>query len=553
MWRQISDEVRAWLGTALEAAIADGSLRLDAVEDVPIEQPGDPSHGDLASPIALQLARAAKLAPRAIATAIVEHATTHPAIGAVEIAGPGFINVRLSNDRIVRALRDILRDGPDFGGSATHAGKTALVEFVSANPTGPLTLGHGRQAAIGDTVARLLSAVGYQVSREYYFNDGGRQMRVLGQSVRSRYGEIAGRDIPFPEDGYQGEYIRDIARALFGREGNALLDSDDIAPFTAVAVDAVFADIRRTLSRLGIAFDRYFNELSLYETGAVERVADDLRRIGASYEHEGAIWFRATAYGGPQDRVIIRSTGEPTYRLPDIAYHCDKLRRNYDRIVDVFGADHIDTYPDVIAAVQALGFDASRIDVLIHQFVTITRGGETVKMSTRRANFVTVDELIDEVGEDAVRLFFVLRSAGTHLAFDVDLAKQSTNENPVYYLQYAHARIASIFRQAQERGIEADGDADASLLGEPEELALIKVCASFPDVVADAAEAYEPHRIPHYLNDVATAFHLFYDRCRVLDAADVPRSRARLALSHAAQTVLANGLGLLGVRAPERM
>ncbi len=445
--------------------------------------------------------------------------------------------------------------GPEYGKSSRHAGETALVEFVSANPTGPLTLGHGRQAVIGDCVARLMEAVGYAVTREYYFNDAGRQMRVLGDSVRARYLDQAGRASEFPEDGYEGEYIGDIARGIHERHGDELVEVTDVAPFRDAAVEAIFADIRGTLERMGIVFDRYYNERSLYDSGLVDEVVEALRAGGHSYDQDGATWFRATAFGLPQDRAIVRSTGEPTYRLPDIAYHVDKMRRGFDRVIDIFGADHIDEYPDVLAAVRALGHDIDHVTVLIHQFVTLTQGGETVKMSTRRATFVTVDELIDEVGEDVVRLFFIMRGMSAHLNFDLDLARQASNENPVYYLQYGHARIASILRQAAERGIHipAVGEADLSLLAEPEEIALIKRCAEFPSVVVRAVEEFAPHSVAHYLHDVATSFHLFYDRHRVLDESNPQLTEARADLARGAQTVLANGLRLLGIRAPERM
>jgi arginyl-tRNA synthetase len=555
MWSQTREAIAQAVQAALRAAVQDGTLRLEAIPPVVIENPKEEAHGDLACTVALGLARVAKMAPRKIAEAILAHLETTEDIAKVELAGPGFINFFLSEAWLRKTLCAILDAGDAYGTSSVYSGQTAQVEFVSANPTGPLTLGHGRQAVLGDSIARLMEAVGYTITREYYFNDGGRQMRVLGESVRARYLELLGKPATFPDDGYQGEYIRDIAGQLIQERGESLVDAPDATPFTQRAVEAIFQDIRRTLERLGIAFDVYYNELSLYEDGYVQEVADELRQRGYAYEQDGALWFKATEFGLPQDRVIVRSTGEPTYRLPDIAYHRQKVRRGFDRIVDIFGADHIDTYPDVKAGLEALGYRTDHITVLIHQFVTITKGGETIKMSTRKANFVTVDELMDEVGEDAVRLFFVLRNMNSHLNFDIELAKQASNENPVYYLQYAHARIASIFRQAEERCVslsETDA-ADLGLLTTPEEIALIKKCGEFPDVVRDAADNLEPHRIPHYLNDVATAFHLFYDRCRVLDGENVPLTHARLSLSKATQIVLANGLRLIGVRAPERM
>ncbi|MDA1192720.1 MAG: arginine--tRNA ligase, partial [Candidatus Poribacteria bacterium] len=444
-----------------------------------------------------------------------------------------------------------------FGRSDTYAGKTVLVEFVSANPTGPLTLGHGRQAVLGDTVSRLLEAVGYKVTREYYFNDAGRQMQVLGASVQARYLELLDKPSSFPDDGYQGEYLRDIAAELIQERGDALADESDVTPFKEKAVAVIFKDISGTLERIGITFDIYFNEHDLFEEGRVDAMLHAMAERGLTYEQDGAVWFKATALGRPQDRVFVRSTGDklPTYRVPDIAYHINKIERGYDKLIDIFGSDHIEEFPDVKAALDGLGYDTSHMSAIFHQFVTITRDGEIVKMSTRRANFVTVDELLDDVGEDVVRYFFLMRHANTHLNFDIQLAKQVSNENPVYYLQYGHARIASIFRQAAERGIDPAkiGDADLSLLRADEEVALIKKCGEYPTVLANAADEYEPQSVAHYLQEVATAFHVFYDRHRVLDDANLELSKSRLMLSKATQIVLANGLKLLGVRAPEQM
>ncbi len=557
MWSAARDVIAASVRKALEQAVADGALALDELPEIPVDTPNEGAHGDLACPVALGLARAARMAPRKIAEIIVERLQEHDDIEKVEIAGPGFINFFLSDGWVTAALQGIIDGGDGFGTTDKHAGTTALVEFVSANPTGPLTLGHGRQGVIGDTVARMMEAVGYTVTREYYFNDAGRQMVMLGESVRARYLEELGLPAEFPEDGYQGEYIRDIAREMIAEHDRTLVDAEDVTPFKDKAVQVIFAFIEATLERIGIRFDEYYNEHSLYDRGLIDDVVQVLRDGGYAYDKDGAVWFKSTAFGLPQDRPIIRSTAgrEPTYRLPDMAYHREKLRRGFDRIIDIFGADHVDEYPDVLAGVRALGYDTDSVSVLIHQFVTLERDGQTVKMSTRRANYLTVDELVDEVGEDAVRFFFIMRNMNSHLKFDVDLAKTASNENPVYYLQYAHARICSIYRQAGERGISVGSaeDADLSLLTEPAEVALIKKCAELPGVVEEATEAFEPHTIPHYLGEVATAFHQFYDRCRVLDADNLPLTSSRLRLAKATQTVLANGLGLLGVRAPESM
>ncbi|GIX07626.1 MAG: hypothetical protein KatS3mg115_2029 [Candidatus Poribacteria bacterium] len=400
MWLETQETVATLVAEALRRAQQAGGLPVGAVAEVPVERPERQEHGDLATPVALGLARSARMAPRAIAERIAERLPEHPWIERVEIAGPGFLNFFLSRRWYEEALRQVLARGREYGRSSRYAGRRALVEFVSANPTGPLTLGHGRQAVIGDVICRLLEAVGYSVTREYYFNDAGRQMRVLAESVRCRYLEELGRPVAFPEDGYQGEYIREIARELVREHGAALADLEDLRPFQAKAVAVIFEEIRRTLKRLGVQFDSYFNEHKLFEESAVQRVLDDLAARGLLYEKDGALWFRATALGRPQDRVFVRSTGdrEPTYRVPDIAYHRNKIERGYDLIVDIFGADHIEEFPDVKAALEGLGYRTDHLVALFHQFVTITRDGEVVKMSTRRANFVTLDELIDEVG-----------------------------------------------------------------------------------------------------------------------------------------------------------
>ena len=557
MWIETKSQLENAVQSAVQTAIEDGELTLNSLPEISIERPREDAHGDAATSAALSLAREAKMNPRAIAEIVVKRIEPSGAVEKIEIAGPGFINFWLSSAWREQALRQVLSEGADYGRSSRYAGQTALVEFVSANPTGPLTLGHGRQAVIGDVIARLMEAVGYDVTREYYFNDAGRQMRVLGESTRARYLELLNLPAEFPEDGYQGEYIRDIARELIAEEGDRLADEEDAAPFRAAAVERIFEQIRATLKRIGIVFDVYFSEQTLYERGLIEDVVEELRAAGCAYDKDGAVWFRSTAFGLPQDRPIIRSgpDREPTYRLPDIAYHREKIRRGYDRIVDILGADHIDAYPDVFAGVQALGCDISCMKALIHQFVTIERDGETVKMSTRRANFDTLDDLLDEVGEDAVRLFMIHRNMNSHLNFDIDLVKKASNDNPVYYLQYAHARAASLFRQARERGVAEPGvdNADLSLLKEREETDLIKRCAYFPAAVMSAAELFEPHSIPHMLRELAAAFHLFYDRRRILNPAEPALTEARLLLVKAVQTTMANGLNLLGARAPNQM
>lgn len=557
MWIETTSLLENAVRDALQAARENGELTLDNLPDILIDRPKEDAHGDAATSAALGLAREAKMNPRAIAEIIVRRIEPSALIEKIEIAGPGFINFWLSNAWREQALRQVLNEGADYGRSNRYAGQTALVEFVSVNPTGPITIGHGRQVVVGDVIARLMETVGYDVTREYYFNDAGKQMRVLGESTRARYLELLNLPAKFPEDGYQGEYIRDIARELLKKEGDRLADVEDTAPFRAAAVESIFEQIRATLKRIGIMFDAYFSEQSLYERGLIEDVVEKLRAAGYAYDKDGAVWFQATAFGLPKDRPIIRSgpDREPTYRLPDIAYHREKIRRGYDRIIDIFGADHNDAYPDVFAGVQALGYDISCMKALIHQLVTIERDGETVKMSTRRADYETLDDLMDEVGEDAVRLFMIHRNMNSHLNFDIDLVKKASNDNPVYYLQYAHARAASLFQQAREKGIaEPDVDkADLSLLKEREETDLIKRCAYFPAAVMSAAELFEPHAIPHTLRELAAAFHLFYDRRRILNPEEPALTEARLLLVKAVQTTTANGLNMLGARAPNQM
>ena len=572
------------LAAAIRAALA----RLPDLPDgfdaaavaVEFQTPANADHGDLATNVALQLAKPLGRAPRAIATALALGIDFDPArVAAVEVAGPGFLNIRFAAGYLAAGLRDLLAAGDAYGRTTDHAGETAIVEYVSANPTGPLTVGHGRNAVLGDTLANLLERTGYAVTREYYFNDAGRQMRVLGQSVLARYTAIVrpetptrvldgGETVPegFPDGGYLGGYITDVAQALADAHGDALLGEADETRFTAAARDTIFAEIDATLRRLGVRMDSQFNERGLYESRAVWDVVDRLTQKGLAYEQDGATWFKTSALGKTTtdaegergtDVVLVKSTGEPTYRLPDIAYHMEKLGRGFALVLDVFGADHIATYPDVLRGVEALGGDAAKIDVVVYQFVTLVRGGQPVKMSTRKANYVTLDELMDEVGADVVRFFFLMRSPNTHLEFDLDLAVEASEKNPVFYLQYAHARICSIAAKAAETGLPdvrgADGaGADVSLLTHESEVALVKTLLLFPGEVRAAAEGRAPHRLAGFLREVAVAFSGFYRDCRIVgEPAEI--ATARLHLAEAARRVLGHGLAVLGVSAPERM
>lgn len=544
---------KEYLKAKIENALSKIGIDVNGTQ-LTLERPKLEQYGDFATNIAMLIAKKLGKNPREIAKDIVANLEIEPEfIEKVEIAGPGFINFKLSPSFYIERIKEILNQGENFGRLKIGEGKRANVEFVSANPTGPLTVGHGRNAVLGDTIANILEWVGYEVIREYYFNNAGRQMRILADSVRLRYLELLGEKIDYPQDYYQGDYIKDIAKMLIDEYGDKLKDGADLKIFKEKAEKVIFDDIKKTLKRLGIEFDVYYNEDWLYEKKIWE-VVDELRKRGYIYEKDGAVWFKATTAGGDQDKVLVKSTGEPTYRLPDIAYHIEKFKRGFDLIVDIFGADHIAEYPDVLRALEVLGYDISKVKVLIYQFVTIVRDGEVVKMSTRRANYITLDELIDEVGPDVVRFFFLNRSRDAHLNFDLNLAKKQSEENPVYYLQYAHARIASILRFASEMEVEI-GDIDKvdfKLIKEEEEVKLAKLLSEFPDVVGSAYYSFEPLKLINYLNEVAETFHYFYHKHRVVGS-DLDLTRARLALCLATKIVLANGFKILGISAPERM
>ncbi len=566
--------MRHYLETALTSVIQTLGEIPEGIT-VELETPAHAEHGDLSSNVALQLAKPLRLPPRQVAARIIEGLEQMPLdsqrVASVEIAGPGFINFRFADTWLHAQLQAILGADVEYGMSDDNAGQRAIVEFVSANPTGPLTVGHGRNAVLGDTIANLLAWTGYSVEREYYFNDGGRQMRVLAQSVRARtltfldpgrpvksldLGEDETITVPadFPDDGYLGDYIREIAGDLAGDTPHDALESADLEFFQAFAQDRIFKEIYTTLSRIAIDVKslQRFNERTLYQDGRIEAVVKRLRELDLAYDQDGAVWFKTTAFGKETDTVLIKSTGEPTYRLPDIAYHADKIDRGFNLVLDVFGADHIATYPDVLSGLQALGYDTSGVDVVIYQFVTLVKDGAPVKMSTRKATYVTLDELIDEVGADVTRFFFLMRSPGTHLDFDLDLAKEAREKNPVFYLQYAHARICSIVRKAEEVGFSFGDDVDLAVLTHAAELGLIKALLDFPERVRRSALAREPHRLINYLNEVATAFTAFYDNCRIIgEAPDL--ASARMQLAGATRIVLRNGLGILGISAPSEM
>ncbi len=573
------------LREALEGCIRELLAEAGVAGELPplqVEPPRESDHGDFACNAGLVLTKSLRRPPRAIAEELAKRlGDAGGLVARTEVAGPGFLNVWLSNTCWHRGLSDLVRGGDTFKARRSAAAARVQVEFVSANPTGPLTLGHGRQAVIGDCIARLLQGVGDDVTREYYFNDGGRQMRVLGESVRARYLEQLGRaaappadaladaDVPwpasqnglpvlFPRDGYQGEYISEIAAQLREKHGDTLVDVPGDGLFREAAQQRIFGEIEATLTALGIRFDVYTNEKTFYEDGSLDRVLADLRAKDLVYDADGAVWLRATSLGLGRDRVLVKSSGEPTYLLPDIAYHRDKLRRGFDRVIDVQGADHIEQFPFVRAAIGALGCDAARIELVMHQFVTLTRGGQQVKQSTRRAAYVTVDELLEEVGADVFRFFMVQRKADGHLDFDVDLAKDKDwKKNPAYYVQYAHARCYGIERKALSQGVAmpAADSWGATALVLPSEIELIKKLLEFPEVVEAAAAAREPHHVAYYLREVAGLWNPYVQdgvHHRVLSD-DAALSAARLGLALGVRRVLAQGLGLLGISAPEQM
>jgi arginyl-tRNA synthetase len=558
----MKDLIVSILNRAIERARAAGQLATAPPAAASVEAPKDPAHGDAASNVALVMARGEKKPPRAIAEIIRANLELPPEVAEATVAGAGFINFRMAPAFWHGELRRAAAEGERFWRPQIGAGRKVQVEFLSANPTGPLTVGHGRNAVLGDTLARMHEASGFAVTREYYFNNGGRQMKLLGESVRARYLEEIGRPAAMPEDGYQGEYIRDIARELVARHGEALADTADEskAPeiFRATAEEAIFADIRRTCERLGIRFDVYTNELDLIRGGQVDAVIEGLRERGLIAEYDGAVWLKGEPLGLPKDRVLVRSgpAREPTYRTPDIAYHIEKLRRGFDSAIDVFGADHIAEHQGVLAAVKALGHDVTPIHAIIYQFVTLTRSGEKVKMSTRKATYVTLDELIDEVGADVVRFFFLFRKHDSHLDFDLDLAKRQAPENPVFYVQYAHARLASVFREAEKKGVGLPADiaeVDLTPLSE-EEIGLARKLVGLPEVIRGALESLEPHRVPFYLLELAGDFHRYYNKpTNRIISEQRELSLARLFLARLLMDGIASALGLLGVSAPDRM
>ncbi|HZP58448.1 MAG TPA: arginine--tRNA ligase [Dehalococcoidia bacterium] len=553
----IRDTIEAAVREAAQAAIDAGELPHVALPEVTVERPARAEHGDYATSLPLRLARAARANPLEIAKAVASRISTEGPLRSAEVAPPGFINFRLSEAWLAAQVDAILAAGPRFGDVAMGNGAKVQVEFVSANPTGPLTAGNGRGAAIGSVLASVLEAAGYAVEREYLVNDAGTQTEVFGRTLLARYLQLFGKDLEIPPDGYPGEYMVEVAQRIKDEAGDRYADAGPGEPppeLVLRGVDIVVGWIEQDLLRLGVKYDVWFRERWVYEDENVYETAMlALREKGYLVEKEGALWFASTELGEDKDNVVIRSTGRPTYFASDIAYHYDKfVRRGFDRVIDVWGADHQGHVSRMKAAAAALGIDPARLDILIYQLVSFRRGDEVVRLSKRAGNIVLIRDVVDEVGADAARFFFLSRSADSQMEFDLELAKRQSAENPVYYVQYAHARIAGILGTAAER-IPSFDDGDVALLAHPAELELIRRMLQLPELVQHMARTLEPHHLPHYAQDLATAFHAFYTECRVVDTDNMPISKARLKLCAAAKLTLARALTLMGMTAPERM
>jgi arginyl-tRNA synthetase len=553
----VREALVAALGEAAASAASGLGLDPSAIPEAELERPRQKEHGDWATNLALVLAPKAGKPPRAVAEAIVAAFPQTNVVEGLEVAGPGFINIRLRPVWLHDVLRDILQRGPAYGRRETPRGKRVQVEFVSANPTGPLHVGHARNTVLGDAIASILEADGYEVEREYYWNDTGTQMDLLGESVEARYLTRFGVETPVPEGGYQGEYVDDVAAQIADAEGDRLVsEPEDVrrAWFIEEGRRRMIAWIRATLDRFGVRFDTWFSEATLEEDGAIEESVKLLREAGAAYDAEGAVWFRSTAFGDDKDRVLIRGTGAPTYFAKDVAYFRNKFARGFDRLVYVWGADHHGDVTRMRGAARALGYDPDAMEFVLYQFVSLFRAGQPVKMSKRAGDLITLDELLDEVGPDAARYTLLSRSSDSAIDFDIEVVTRQSMDNPVYYVQYAHARIASLLRVAAERGVELPPwrDVDLDVLVEPAELDLLRELSEFPETVAGAAAGLTPHRLAPFIESVGAAFHRFYNECRVIGD-DPGMTHARLWLSAAAKQVIGTALALLGVHAPESM
>lgn len=553
----IHHELASDVAKAIIAAQVAGALPAFDLHEVPlfVEKPREAAHGDYASPTAMKLARAARMAPLKIAQAIVDYFPRSDYLAEVSVAPPGFINFRLTEGYLQGVVDVILAQGDDYGRIQIGAGKKAQVECVSANPTGPIHIGRIRGGVMGDTIARAMRMAGYDTILEYYYNDAGRQITMLAESTRIRYLQLLGTDIELEKDHYQGDYIIDIAKELFAEHGDALRNEPE-SYFGDYAKEKIAGWQKASLARVNIVFDNYFREQSIYETGKVWEALETLQERGYVYEKDDAQWFKTTEFGDDKDRVLVKSTGEPTYRMPDIAYHWDKAQRGFDLVIDIFGPDHHATAPQVLMGVQALGYDTDFVRTVLHQIVTLYRDGQEVKMSTRAGTFVTLDELEAEVGPDPIRYFMISRSGNSPIDFDLNLALEKSDKNPVYYIQNAHVRCAGIFRKWADAGMdpEADSTADLSLLVHENELTFIRKALELPQVIQTVVENSEPHHLAFYAYDLAAAFHPAYETCRVLHTEVPPELQvARLRFYRAAQQLFAHVLNLMGMSAPDVM
>jgi len=541
---------------ALEKARQAGELELSPFPEIVVEKPKDEKMGDFSTNIAMTLARSERKNPKMIAESVVRYLKNGD-LSQVEIAGPGFINLKMSHEFFLQRLKNVVKQGDDFGQTDVGQGTKVLIEFVSANPTGPLHVGHGRGAAVGDALARILKKSGYDLSTEYYINDVGNQMNFLGRSTWLRYRELLGEAIEFPDDHYRGEYIKDIANEIVKQKGNEFLNKpeEECLPFfRKFAKDNILKGIQKDLTEFRVNFDNWFSEQSLYDGSSVEKAIEWLKGKGHIYEKDGAVWLKSSAFNDDKDRVIVKKTGEKTYFCSDIAYHQNKINRGFKKIINLMGADHHGYVPRMEAVLEAMGYDKKIFKILLIQFVSLLRAGEKVSMSTRAGEFETLKDVVSEVGVDVARYYFLMRSSDTHLDFDLELAKQETSENPVFYIQYAHARICSIFRTAGEKGVvwNRSNEVDLSLLVEGEEFGIIRAVLAFPEIVEKSARALEVHRISHYLLDMVSRFHGYYSRYRVISD-DKALTLARLFLLDAIRITIRNGFDLMGISAPEKM
>jgi len=539
------------------SAVKSGLVSADQVPEVILEIPRHKEHGDYATNMALVLTKLAKLPPRQIAEAIVTNLDTEKArIISVEIAGPGFINFHMDNSYLRDIVPEIIKAGKDYGSSEGGKGRRINIEFVSANPTGDLHIGHARNAAVGDSLSNILAKAGYHVHREYYINDAGNQVINLALSLEARYFQALGQDFPMPEDGYHGQDVIEMGRSLAAEHGNQYMDlpqEERLQILRTYGLKEELNKLKNDLGEFGVEFDTWFSETSLYKSGKLESALEFLSQQNKTFEEDGAVWFRATDYGDSKDRVLVKKDGTYTYLMPDIAYHQDKMERGYETLVNVWGADHHGYIPRLKAALQALGYKEDQLQILVMQMVSLFQGGEKIKMSKRTGKAVTLRDLMEEVGTDATRYFLTMLSSDSHLDFDLDLAISKSNDNPVFYVQYAHARLCSMQRNGQEAGLTWDDSTDLSPLNLEREYDILKHLGEFPAVVNEAAERYIPHRIVTYVYDLAAYLHSYYNAERVIDPSDTAKSQARLALMNAVQITLGNALELIGVTAPVQM